>query len=557
MRQGRLSAISPEERAPRPRRFARLVFAPAQRNGLRDLRQSLERTEVDVAVFAAAVAAGLEGDRYLPDLELVQDVLRCRVGDQAELTVRAFRAGQKHDVPVLLAALKAGLEEDLLQDGVVTPILKTAARPEDWDQAVVRTPDVKRCTTWTQILDDLMNGRSLLFAAQLPWVLTFDLSKPKQRSIDRPNEEVSLRGPQESFNEVLETQIGQLRRRFPEPDLVVERLTLGTNRIPVAVVHLKGLTNPALVDAVRKRLARLSLGHIVAGAQIGGAIRDEPRSFFPTVRTTERVDLVSWFLAEGKVAILVDGDPFALVVPAVLNDFFRTAMDFSAVWYDSTFVRMIRLLGWFIGIYLPALYIALTYTDLNVLAPEMLTSIEGGRAGLPITPLAEVLIMIFVVEVLRETSVRLPQPIGATIGTIGAIVVGTSVVKAGIVSPQIIVVITLTALSFYTAPDYQVIGSWRVMGFVMLAAAAILGIYGIALASAAMVTLLIEMKSFGSPYFAPFAPARLSDWTRTIVRVPWTMITDRPTFARPLDHGWPGRPALRPVPLMGGKRQRG
>lgn len=510
------------------------------------------RAVLDAALAGLSLQGSHNLDRYAPDLTIVRSVLTSRVGDPADLDIRCLAvAGPHKKTRVLVAAMSQNVDQERLEQGLIAPLLETAEPPNAWERNVLQLADLQHRSEWGPILSDLLDGRALLFVESLPFALSADVANPRQRAIGRPNEEISLRGSQEAFNEVLSTQIGQLRRRFPQPDLVVQHLRIGRNRVPAAVVYLRGLADQHLVQTVRERLGALSLGHVLAGAEVAGAIRDAPRSFFPTVRTTERVDLAGWFLSEGKVAILLDGDPFVLLVPAVLTDFFRTAMDFSAAWYDSSFVRLIRMVGWFLGIYLPALYIALTYTDLNVLAPEMLTSIVGGRAGLPITPLAEVLIMIFVVEVLREMSVRLPKPIGSTIGTIGAIVVGTSVVKAGVVSPQIIVVITMTALSFYTAPDYEIIGTWRVVGFTMLAAAAILGIFGIALASAAIVTVLIETQSFGVPYFVPFAPARPSDWPRTVIRVPWIDIHARPSFARPQDSGWPKPPRVHPAHLLG------
>lgn len=513
--------------------------------------------ELDALIAGMSESARHDLDAYSADLDVVRAVLDSRIGDHGDLDLRPLVAGPQGTTRVLIAAMAQNIDQQRLEQGLIGPILQATEPPATWDRQVFRLADIRRRNGWQSILDDLMDDRAVVFVESLPFALSADVAKPRQRDIDRPNEEISLRGSQEAFNEVLSTQIGQLRRRFPEPDLTVERLRLGTNRTPVAIVYLRGLTNDRLIATVKERLGPVSLAPVLSGAQVAGAIRDAPRSFFPTVRTTERVDLVGWFLAEGKVAILVDGDPFALLVPAVLTDFFRTAMDFSAAWYDSSFVRVIRSAGWFLGIYLPALYIALTYTDLGVLAPEMLTSIVGARAGLPITPLAEVLIMILVIEVLREMSIRLPKPIGSTIGTIGAIVVGTSVVKAGIVSPQIIVVITMTALSFYTAPDYQIIGSWRVVGFAMLAAAAVLGIFGIALASAVMVAILIEMQSFGVPYFAPVAPARPGDWGRTVLRIPWIDIHSRPSFARPQDPGWPGATGPRPAHLLGHAKPRG
>jgi spore germination protein KA len=339
--------------------------------------------------------------------------------------------------------------------------------------------------------------------------------------------------------------MNQLRHRILDPHLHFKQLTLGSRQhTTVALAYLGGVANPALVATCLERLKSINISGHANATLIAGLIRDHPRSIFPTIRPTERVDLACWNLLAGKVVILVDGDPFVLIAPASLADFYRTSMDYSDAWYDTSFVRIIRLVAWAFGAYLPAIYIAMTQVNPNLVPATLLIITLGDHAALPFSPFIEAILMILVVEILREAALRLPHAMSTTIGTVGAIVVGTAVVKAGFVSPQIIVIITLTALAFFSVPVYELTGTWRIVNFLMLLISAVLGILGIILATFFLGGLLLSMTSFGSPYLVPMAPFRWRDWKDYLLRTPWASIRTHLTTARPLSATWNDTPSI-------------
>ncbi|NMP25213.1 spore germination protein, partial [Sulfobacillus harzensis] len=222
--------------------------------------------------------------------------------------------------------------------------------------------------------------------------------------------------------------------RLATPHLVFEQLSLGT-RYPVAVAmaYLRDVVNPEVRQAVSDRLTRIRTDTVVNATMVASYLRDHPGTIMPTVRNSERVDLVVWQLIQGKVAVLVDGDPFVLWVPTTLCDFYRTSEDYTTPWYNATFIRGIRWIAWGFGLYLPAVYIALTEVNPDLVPPPLVILTAGSHTGLPFTPIVEVLVMVLIIEILREAALRLPKPLATTIGTVGAIVVGTAVVKAGFV----------------------------------------------------------------------------------------------------------------------------
>ncbi len=503
----------------------------------------------------SAWSAGPVSTAYTPDMAAAHERIKSGMGQSPDVVLRWVDVPACAPGRVLVAYVDGMVDTQVIDQDVLGPLQTTVSPPSTWDRGTIRAGHVRPRRDWNDILEDLSAGSTVVLASGCAVAWSVETAKYKQRGLTRPQTETSVRGPDEAFNEVLATQITQIRRHFRTPALRFCILTAGLQKTPVAVAYLKGVTNPALVESVVERLGRLPLEVWPNATAIGGMIRDHPRSIFPTIRNTERVGFAAWQLAEGKVVILVDGDPFVLIAPAPLADFYRTAMDYGGAWYDASFVRLIRMAGWALGVYLPALYIALTQVNNSVLPANLMIVIEGSRAGLPITPVSEVLLMVFTLEVLREAALRLPKALGPTIGTVGAIVVGTAIVKAGVVSPQIIVLITLTALAFYTAPVYELTGTWRVVNFCMLIGAAVLGLLGITAVTLLVMGELTRLSSFGTPYFEPWAPLRPVDWRDVAVRVPWAILHRRPTSARPLDVGWPPAPAVGSPPLRRGRRR--
>ena len=410
----------------------------------------------------------------------------------------------------------------------------TAAPDATWH--IIPTQEV---LSFTDAVAAYLTGKVVLFIEGSPGAVSIDLANPPHASISSTQTELSIRGPQEAFSDLLTEQIGQLRRRLNTPELVVEDVIIGV-RIPchLALIYVDSLADSEVVTTVKQRLAAITIDNAVSATRIGSLIRDNPWSIFPTVRYSERADWVALEIQQGKVAVFVNGDPFALTMPATLADFYRTSADYNSAWYDTSFVRGIRLLAWAFGIFLPAIYIALTEVNPSLISPKLFDLTAGSHTGLPFTPLVEVVVMIIIIEILREAAQRLPKILASTIGTVGAIVIGTAVVKAGFVSPQIIVLMTLTALSLFSVPTYELIGTWRLIGWAMLIASFLLGVYGLSLAIVWLTIEMVSLQSFGTPYFVPWSPLRRSDWANTLWRLPWSALTRRLTEGRAIHLSW-------------------
>lgn len=507
----------------------------------KDVQKLAKILEQEVAGWVADLAQnpGAAADDYVPDVQAAYERIKAGMGRSSDILLRRITVPSCPDGSVLIASVDGMADTQMVDQDIIAPLLTTKVPPEQWDQAAITPVHVSRETTWPKLLEGLAAGNTLIFAPGLPFVWMVDTVKYNQRSIERPQTELAVRGPEEAFNEILLTQKNQIRRHFQTPNLQFHDVMVGRIQHTMAsVAYLQGVTNPSLVQTAIQRLEAIQIDGIANSTTISGLIRDHPRSIFPTLRGTERVDVAVWRLLEGAVVILTEGDPFVLIAPAPLIDFYRTSMDYSSTWIDTSFVRGIRFIGWVLGLYLPAMYVALSEVNPNVLPPSLFIVMQGSHAGLPFPPVVEIFLMILVIETLRESALRLPKVLSTTLGTVGAIVVGTAVVKAGLVDPQIIVIMTFTALSLFSTPVYELTGTWRVISFTFLISAALAGIFGIVTATIMILAVVMDMQTFGTPYFIPWAPFQASEWRQDAVfRAPWTMIQTR----------WHSTRALRPV----------
>jgi len=488
-------------------------------------------------------------DQYQPDIEAAWERIKSGMGQNSDVLLRRLQVPSVPGGPVLIAAIDGLADTQMIDQDIIGPLLHATSPPETWDEQELTPVHISAESEWPQLLESLAAGNTLIFAPGLAHVWVVDTVHYRQRGIQRPQTEAAVRGSEESFNEILLTQKNQIRRRLLTPALRFHDLRVGRlQATAVSLAYIQNLANPSVVNVALSRLQAISVDGVPNSAAISGLIRDHPQSVFPTIRATERLDIVVWHLLQGSVAVLVDGDPFVLLAPAPLVDFYRTSMDYSSTWVDTSFVRLIRFTGWLLGMYLPAAYIALADVNPNLIPSPIYTIMQGSNAGVPFSPLVEVLLMIVIIEILRESALRLPKMMSSTLGTVGAIVVGTAVVRAGLVDPQVIVMMTLTALALFSTPVYELTGAWRVVGLALLLGGALFGVFGIIIVTIWFVGTLIEMQSFGTPYLSPWAPFRGAEWPDAFSRVPWSMMTARWADARPRRPTWrrPGPDVPRP-----------
>lgn len=388
----------------------------------------------------------------------------------------------------------------------------------------------------TGVVSGMLSGEAALFLEGLPKALLVGLEGWKERAIEESPTETVVRGPREAFTESLPTNITLLRRRLKTPHLRFETLVLGTQtKTPVCVAYLKEIANPDLVAEVKERLAKIKTDSILDSAYIEEFIEDAPFSLFPTVAHSEKPDHVAAALLEGRVAILVDGSPFALFVPTTFLEFIQSPEDYYERYPISNLIRLVRYFSFFLALLLPSLYIAVATFHHEMLPDALLFNIAGNREGVPFPTFLEILFMEATFEALREAGIRMPRALGQTISIVGAIVLGDAAIRAGLVSPGAVVVVAITGISSFAVPVFSVAISLRILRFGFMVLGAMLGLFGIMFGILAVLIHLVSLHSFGVPYFSPVAPLRKRELRDILVRLPSWAQEERPASLRPQD----------------------
>jgi spore germination protein KA len=320
-----------------------------------------------------------------------------------------------------------------------------------------------------------------------------------------------------------------LRRKIRSPNLWIESRVIGTEtQTKVAVAYVKGIASEDVVEEVQSRLDRIDIDGILESNYIEEFIQDKQFTAFPTVFNTERPDVVAGQLLEGRIAILVDGTPFALVVPALFTQFFQSPEDYYQRSDFASLIRGLRFLAFFLAVITPSFYIAITTFQQELLPTTLLFNLASQREGVPFPAFLEGLLMEIVFEILREASVRMPKTVGQSISIVGTLVVGQAAVEAGLVTAAMVIVVSITAISNFVMPSFNMGISARILRFFLMALGATFGLYGLFLGVILLVVRLCSLQSFGVPYMSPLAPVKWSDQKDTLFRVPFPWMRLRP-----------------------------
>ncbi|UVI27739.1 spore germination protein [Paenibacillus spongiae] len=385
-----------------------------------------------------------------------------------------------------------------------------------------------------KVVDLVVKGNAVLFIDGIEECFVIEVKSDHARNVAEPNNERVVEGSHEGFVECISINLQLVRKHIENRNLVVKRYKLGNEtKIETVIVYLQNLANPKLIDEVDRRIQNIDADNISTSEFIEEYIEDKSFSPFPQLLHTERPDRVIGNLLEGRVALLAEGSPTALIMPATFFAFYQSPDDYSFRSLQGSFIRFIRMFSFVIAIGLPAYYIAVVSYHFEVIPQELLLPIKSSIEHIPFPPILEALFMELTIELLREAGIRLPGPVGQTIGIVGGLVIGDAVVKAGLVSNAMIIVVALTAIASFVVPSHEMSASVRMLRFPVMVAASLFGFIGIVFSLMIILIHLCRLESFGTPYFAPAAPFRLKDWKDAIIRLPQWMLKQRPKDPAP------------------------
>ena len=392
-------------------------------------------------------------------------------------------------------------------------------------------PELKTATDYPSACQEILDGNSLLLIDGISQGVIVGAKFPPNRAVVEPPTGIAVKGPREGFIEDIKTNMALVRKRLKTPDLRFETVRVGKRSdTAVSVCYLDGICDKKVKDDALEKIKALQIDFVADSSYIASMISPHKRSIFQTLGTTEKPDVFSAKLCEGRVGILVDGSPIALTLPFLLTETLQSSEDYFVSPFSATSFRLLRCIALFIAIFLPALYVCAQLFKLQLLPLGLTLTIASGARDLPLSPSMETFVVLLLLETLKEASIRMPKYVGMSLSVVGALVLGETAVSAGFLSTPAIIIVAFSGICLYTVPNFVETGS--LLRWLFLLVAGCVGPFGIVLLFAFVLYYLITADAFGTPLLAPFSPLITHDLRDAVVKYNRQSLKTRPSFLR-------------------------
>ncbi len=382
---------------------------------------------------------------------------------------------------------------------------------EEWNnifyKKLITLAPLSMKTNFEDITEDVTFGHCLIFIDGCDCCFSADVKGWGSRGVNQPIREASLSGPQEAFNEVIMNNLALIRKILKDPNLIAENIKVGTkSNTPCAMLYIKGITNKKLVEQIRYRLNNIDTEYIFSSGDVEMLL--ENKTFYPMTYTlkTERPDRAASMLAEGKVVIIVQGSPFVLVLPTTAADLIEASEDNYVRVPEANFMRLIRLAGMALSLFLPGVFVAIMLFHHEILPSDLLIAIEASREVVPFPLVIELILMELAFELIKEASIRVPSPVGSSLGIIGGLILGQAAVEANIVSPISIIIVSIAGLGAFATPSVALSRSLALIRFALIIFGALSGLLGVICLTFIGLAVLSSSSTYGVPFLSPITP---------------------------------------------------
>ncbi|MBO1000960.1 spore germination protein [Bacillus sp. SD075] len=461
-----------------------------------------------------------------------------KTGNSPDIIIRTLKISQNPEIKTTILYVQGLIDNPSVMDFLIesimkNPHLKEKLLPQEAleviSKDVVSLGGVETVTNWEKLFLSLLSGDSIIFVDGINIALVASTKGGERRPVQESSTNTVIRGSREGFTESNATNIALVRRIINSPDLWIESMIIGAvTKTDVSIMYINGIAKEGIVEEVKKRLKGINIDSILESGYIEQLIEDQVMTPFPTLDHTERPDKVAGDLLEGRVAIFVNGTPFVLVAPALFIQFFQSVEDYYVRFDIASAIRFLRISIFFISLISSSVYVAATTYHQEMIPTKLLVIIAAQRDSVPFPAVIEALFMELTFEVLREASLRMPKAIGATMSIVGALVIGDVAVQAGIVSPAMVIIVSITAIASFATPSYSMAISARLLRFVFTICSGVMGFYGMILILFVVLVHLCSLRSFGVPYMSPFAPLNPEGLGDTFIRRPMWAFKERP-----------------------------
>ena len=420
------------------------------------------------------------------------------------------------------------INKELLGELVIKP-LSECKKDAEYEQIkkMIASPEFKDGEKIKDAIKEISAGNVAVFIDGEKSFMIAGLKSPPVRAVAEPPTQVAVHGPREGFIEDIKINMGLIRKRIKSPDFMVKTITVGKkSETAVAIVYIEGTCPKGLPEKIEKQIKNNEIDIVPDSSNISNFMTRHPRSLFKQCGIAEKPDVFCAKVCEGRVGIVVDGSPICLTVPYMLVEDFQSVEEYYITSYRATALRILRVRALMVGIFLPALYITAQLFKIQIIPFKLLMNISSSVAGLALTPSVEMFLTLFVLEVLNEASIRMPKYVGLALSVVGALVLGDTAVKAGIISTPAIIIIAFSAICLYTVPSN--IETTTMLRWMFLIVAGSLGPFSMVILGAYIICYLVNEQSYGVPLLAPFAPLVKSDLYDSLVKANMFALEKRP-----------------------------
>ncbi len=463
-------------------------------------------------------------------------------GGSSDIKMNEMRLGRNMDIACMIAFVEVCADNMILKESVLGRMLNRFNAMEKQDvlacleQNNLGISDMDMMETIEEAATGMLTGDSILFVDGFDKAIKIKAKGYPGKTVSDSDSEKSVRGSNEGFTESIKVNTALIRKRLRTPGVRVKEQFAGRRTTTnVDLVYIEDLVNPELIENIEERLSKFEIDGVLDSGVIEQLTEESWLSPFPQFQTTQKPDRAAMAILEGRVILLTDNSPYALILPTDYNSFIQTSDDYYTKWEIASFTRLLRYIASFFAMTLPGLYLAVTNFHTQILPTALMMSFAAARQGVPFSGVVEILLMELSFELLREAGVRLPGAMSNTIGIVGGLIIGQAAVDANIVSPMVVIVVAFTALCSFAIPNEEFATAFRILKFVFILVCAYLGFFGFLICILGVLIHLSHLESFGIPYLTPFVGGdrnRHLDERDSLIRPPSATLIRRPIFAR-------------------------
>lgn len=469
------------------------------------------------------------------------DLLEGLFIDCSDVIKRTLEVGNYNKIKIYIMYIDGMINKELLEEDTIKNLLfNMDDLPEEnkfeyIKEKGLRTADIAELLTMQMVTQTVLSGDTVLLIEGYEKAIKVASRSYPNRGVPETKTEVVVRGSKEGFSEVLIINRSLIRRRIRDTKLKVKPLSVGVRtKTDISLMYIEDIVKEGIVEEIEKKINDFVIDGIFDSGMLEQLTEPTWYSPFPQIQSTERPDKAASAILEGRVAVLVDCSPMVLLLPTTIVSFFQASDDYYNRWEIASITRSLRYFAAFLAIALPAFYIAVINFQPEIIPTALTLSLSAARDGVPFSVVLEVIIMEVAFELLREAGIRLPGPMGSTVGIVGGLIIGDAAVSANIVSPIIVIIVALTAISSFAIPNEAFAEAFRLNRYLLIILSAFLGFYGFLLGVMVIITHLAGLKSFGVPYLIPFAVSEVDKNTEikdSILRFPTFTLRERPAYA--------------------------